>query len=156
MFEVLSNSLPVTLPPLQAFLSLPFLFFWGVGGLRHTQNLRDFVCTLLYTIKMHLVRSSVTVGYSFFFFFLPTKQLQFPGTWYLVALSVGQLRVIERITCTHIKQTQSPEITVLTAFLHNINRRSPDASRHRFRRVFPFLLGRQVSHSPMISVTLLE
>lgn len=65
----------------------------------------------------------------FFFSFLPTEQLQFPGTQYLVALSVGQLRVIAGITCTHIKQTGSPEITIPVAFLQNINRRSPDSSR---------------------------
>lgn len=142
MFEVLSNSLLVTLPLPQAFLSFPFLFF---GGLRHTQNLHDFVCSLVYTIKMHLVLLSATVGYSFLFFFNRPNNYNSQGHQYLIALSVGQLRVIARITCTHIKQTRSPEITILTAFLYNINRRFPVARRHRIRRVFPSLLpGRQV------------
>lgn len=142
VFEVLSISLPVTLPKPQAFLSFPFLFF---GGLRNTQKLRDFVCSLLYTVKMHLVLLSATVGC--FLFFL-NRAITIPRDRVpqnLVALSFGRLRVIARITCTRIKQTRSPEITIPTAFLHNINRRSQDTSRHRFRRIFSSLLpGRQV------------
>lgn len=94
---------PCNTPSAPGFPFLFFLsFFFPLG--RGFKIYSELVWLRLFPLLHYQNAPCAIISNGLMFFFSPTKQLQFPGTQYLVTLSVGQFRVIARITCTHIKQ----------------------------------------------------